>query len=353
MNTNNTFIIAELSANHGGSIDIAKETILAAKKAGADAVKVQTYTADTITLDCDNEFFRINQGTIWDGTRLYDLYNEAYMPWEWQPELKKYADELGITFFSSPFDNTAVDFLEEWDCPIYKIASFEITDLPLIEYVASKGKPIIISTGIASEEDIAEAIAACRKVGNDQITLLKCTSQYPAKPEDAKLSTMVDMKQRFNVEVGLSDHTMGSDVPMVAVSLGARVVEKHFILDRSIGGADASFSMIPIEFKEMVRKIRLAESILGNVDYSISESKKSSRHFARSLFIVEDVNAGEPFTKQNVRSIRPGLGLSPKYLFDILGKKATHLIKRGTPLSIDDIECCDELIKILKNVNCE
>jgi pseudaminic acid synthase len=333
-----TFIIAELSANHGGDIEIAKQSIKAAYDAGADAVKVQTYTADTLTIDCNDAFFTINAGTLWDGKTLYDLYKEAYMPWEWQPELKKYADELGITFFSSPFDNTAVDFLEDWDCPIYKIASFEITDIPLIEYTASVGKPIIISTGIATEEEIKEAVEACKKVGNTDITLLKCTSQYPAKPEDANIATMVDMKERFGVSVGLSDHTQGSDVPVTAVALGAEVVEKHFIIDRTIGGPDASFSMTPEEFKEMVHKIRLTEKIIGEVDYSLSESKKQSRQFARSLFVVQDIEAGEIMTEENIRSIRPGVGLAPKYLRQILGKKVNKKLYRGTPVSEEFID---------------
>jgi pseudaminic acid synthase len=332
MNTNKTFIIAELSANHGSDINIAKKTILAAKQCGADAIKIQTYTADTITLNCDNEYFKINQGTIWDGQTLYDLYKDAYMPWEWQPELKKYADEVGITFFSSPFDKTAVDFLEKMNVPIYKIASFEITDIPLIEYTASKGKPIIISTGIATEEEIHDAIDACKSVGNEQITLLKCTSQYPAKPKDANIATMVDMKTRFGVKVGLSDHTMGSDVAVVAASLGATVVEKHFIIDRKIGGPDASFSMTPDEFSEMVEKIRNVEKMLGTVDYSVTESKEKSRHFSRSLFVVKDVKAGDVITEDNVRSIRPGLGLAPKFFKDIIGKKFKSSIEKGTPL---------------------
>lgn len=337
MNKSKTFLVAELSANHGGSIDIAKQTILSAKESGADAIKVQTYTADTITIDCNNEYFQIKQGTLWDGRTLYDLYKEAYTPWKWQPELKKYADEIGITLFSTPFDPTAVDFLETFDNPIYKIASFEITDIPLIEYTASKGKPMIISTGIATLEEISNAVEACKKVGNEDITLLQCTSQYPAKPEDANLNTMIDMKNRFGVKIGLSDHTLGYDVAVTAVAMGAELVEKHFIMDRSIGGPDASFSMTPDEFKKMVEKIRFTEKIMGKVDYSITESKKKSRYFARSLFVVKDINSGEVITEDNVRSIRPGNGLSPKYLSEIIGQKAKRAIKKGTPFSIDFI----------------
>jgi len=335
MNTNKTMIIAELSANHGGDIEIAKKTILAAKESGADVVKVQTYTADTITIDCNADCFKINQGTIWDGTNLYALYKEAYMPWEWQPILKEYADSIGLEFFSSPFDFTAVNFLRKMGVPYYKIASFEITDIPLIEYTASVGKPIILSTGIATEEEIHEAIVACKKVGNDQITLLKCTSEYPAKPEEANLATMVDMKSRFGVAVGLSDHTMGHDTAVTAVAMGATVIEKHFILDRSIGGPDASFSMTPEEFRIMVDKIRQTEAMIGSVDYSMSEKKLKSRHFARSLFIVEDVAEGEMLTEKNIRSIRPGIGLAPKHLPEVLGKHATGAIRAGTPMNLN------------------
>lgn len=334
----NCFIIAEMSANHGFEIKNAKETIRVAKESGADAVKIQTYTADTITLDCDNEYFQIKQGTIWDGTTLYKLYQTAYTPWEWHKELFEYAKEIGITIFSTPFDNTAVDLLEELNTPIYKIASFEITDIPLIEYAASKGKPMIMSTGIATLEEIEEAVEACKRVGNNDITLLKCTSQYPAKLEDANLKTMIDMKERFGVKIGLSDHTMGDIVATTAVALGAEVIEKHFIVDKAIGGPDASFSMTPNEFKEMVDKVRMVEETLGKVDYKLDEKKKKSRVFARSLFITEDVKEGEMLTEKNCRSIRPGYGLAPKYYKDILGKKANKDIERGTPLSWDLIE---------------
>lgn len=326
------FIIAELSANHGHDINIAKETIKGAKEAGADAIKLQTFTADTITIDCDNEYFRLNQGTIWDGRTLYDLYKEAYTPWEWHEELIAYAKKLGIICFSSPFDKSAVDLLEKLDVPAYKVASFEITDIPLIEYIASKGKPVIMSTGIATLSDIEDAVNACRKAGNNKIILLKCTSSYPAKIEDANLLTMKNMRETFNVEVGLSDHTLGSIVPTVSVALGAKVIEKHFILDKSIGGPDALFSLDKNEFKQMVDAVRDAEKAIGNVDYSLSEKKEKNRKFARSLFVVKDIKKGEIFTEENVRSIRPGYGLSPKHYIDVLGKKAVKDIRKGSPL---------------------
>ncbi|NSL51795.1 pseudaminic acid synthase [Calidifontibacillus erzurumensis] len=333
-----TFIIAELSANHGHDINIAKETIKAAKEAGADAIKLQTYTADTITIDCDNDYFKIKSGTIWDGRTLYDLYKEAYTPWEWHEELINYANEIGLICFSSPFDKTAVDFLEGLNVPAYKVASFEITDIPLIEYIASKGKPVIISTGIATLGEIDEAVQACRRVGNDQIILLKCTSSYPAKIEDANLLTMKNLKETFNVEVGLSDHTLGVTVPIVSVALGAKVIEKHFILDKSIGGPDASFSLDKNEFKLLVDSVRDAEKALGKVDYELNEKMLRSREFSRSLFVVKDIKKGEIFTEENVRSIRPGYGLKPQYIKTILGKKARQNITKGSPLSWDIIE---------------
>ncbi len=332
------FIIAELSANHGHDIEIAKKTIKAAKESGADAIKIQTYTADTITIDCDNEHFQIKQDTIWDGTTLYKLYQEAYTPWEWHKELKEYADSIGIIFFSSPFDKTAVDLLEEMDVPAYKVASFEITDIPLIEYIASKGKPVIMSTGIATLEDIEEAVNACKRMGNEDIILLKCTSAYPAKLEDANLNTIPDLKERFNVVSGLSDHTVDIEVPITAVALGAKVIEKHFILDRSIGGPDASFSLEPHQFKSMVKAVRKAERSMGIVDYELTEKKKKSREFSRSLFIVEDVKEGEILTEENVRSIRPGFGLHPKYYNEVLGKEFKSDYKKGTPLSLELIK---------------
>jgi pseudaminic acid synthase len=333
-----TFIIAELSANHGHDINIAKDTIKAAKAAGADAIKIQTYTADTLTIDCDSEYFKLTSGTIWDGRTLYDLYSEAYTPWEWQKELMSYAESIGLIFFSTPFDKTAVDFLEELEVPIYKVASFEIIDIPLIEYIASKGKPIIMSTGIASLSDIEEAIEACKRMGNNQIVLLKCTSAYPANVEEANLKTIPNMKETFGVEVGLSDHTLGITVPIVAIALGAKVIEKHFILDKSIGGPDSSFSLEPHEFRQMVESVREAEKALGRVDYSMDEKKKNSRKLGRSLFVVKDMQAGEPFTEDNLRSIRPGYGLASKHFNKILNRKATTDIKRGTPLSWDKVE---------------
>lgn len=327
------FIIAELSANHGADINIAKETIKAVKEAGADAIKLQTYTADTITINCNNDYFKIKSGTIWDGKILYDLYKEAYTPWEWHRELIDYAADLDLICFSSPFDKTAVDFLENLNVPAYKIASFEITDIPLIEYVASKNKPIIISTGIATLSEIDDAVKACRKVGNDQIILLKCTSAYPAKIEDANLRTMQNLKETFKVEVGLSDHTLGVTAPVVSVALGAKVIEKHFILDKSIGGPDASFSLDKQEFKQLVDSVRDAEKSLGKVDYELTDEKIKSRQFSRSLFVVKDIRAGEVLTTENIRSIRPGNGLKPKYIESVCGKKARNDISMGTPLS--------------------
>ncbi|WP_214781720.1 pseudaminic acid synthase [Exiguobacterium sp. S3] len=332
-NTKSTFIIAELSANHNQDIQLALDTIKAAKDSGADAIKLQTYTPDTITIQSSKEYFTIKSGTIWDGRTLYDLYQEAYTPWEWHKELMDYAKELDIVCFSSPFDPTAVDLLESLQVPAYKIASFEITDLPLIEYVASKNKPIIISTGIATLQEIEDAVSVCRKVGNEQIILLKCTSAYPAKIEDANLLTMQNMKETFSVEVGLSDHTLGITAPIVSVALGAKVIEKHFILDKSIGGPDASFSLEPHEFKAMVDAVREAEQALGRVDYQLNEKKVKNREFARSLFVVKDIQAGEVFTTEHVRSIRPGHGLAPKHIDSILGKVARKDIERGTPMS--------------------
>ncbi|MGB6127793.1 MAG: pseudaminic acid synthase [Psychrilyobacter sp.] len=334
----NTFIIGEISANHGNDVEIVKKTMKKLQELGADAVKIQTYTADTITIDCNKELFKVKGTSLWDGMNLYDLYKEASTPWEWHKELFEYAKEIGITLFSTPFDKTAVDLLEECGNPIYKVASFEIMDIPLIEYMASKGKPMIMSTGVATLEEIYEAVEACKKMGNNDITLLKCTSQYPAKLEDANLRTMVDMKDKFGVKVGLSDHTMGSAVPVAATTLGAEVIEKHFILDREIGGPDASFSMTPEEFKEMVDRVREVEKTLGVVDYSLTESKIKSRKFSRSLFVVKDIKKGEILTEKNVRSIRPGDGMSPKYYKEILGEKAKLDIEFGTPLQWELIE---------------
>ena len=331
-------IIAEISANHGHDIEIVKKSLRKAKEMGCDAVKIQTYTPDTITLDCDNEYFKIDTGTIWDGTTLYKLYSEAYMPWEWHEELFQYARALGVILFSTPFDKTAVDLLQRCGNPIYKIASFEITDIPLIRYAASTGKPMIISTGIATEEELSDAIEACYSVGNKDVCLLKCTSEYPARLEDANLLTMLDMKERFGCKVGLSDHTTGDEVAVVAAAMGASVIEKHFILDREIGGPDASFSMIPEEFAQMVQRVRLVENIRGKVTYEMTEKKKNSRKYARSLFVVKDVNAGDPVTEDNVRSIRPSDGLPPKYYYEVLGRIFKEDIKAGTPMSWDLLE---------------
>ena len=330
------FIIAELSANHNGSIETAVESIRAIKKTGANAVKLQTYTADTITIDSKKDDFKI-KGTIWKDRYLYDLYKEAYTPWEWHEKLFRVAKEEGLICFSSPFDKTAVDFLESLGNPIYKIASFEITDIPLIEYAASKGKPIIISTGIATEEDIQLAVDTCRSVGNNDITLLKCTSSYPAPIEEANLVMIPDLARRFNVQSGLSDHTIGSTASIIATVLGGTVIEKHFIIDRSIGGPDASFSMNEQEFKEMVKAVRDTEKAIGKVDYSLTDKQKSNRVFSRSLYVVVDIKAGEIITEQNVRSIRPGFGLHPKYLIDIIGKKAGRDITKGEPIKLEDI----------------
>jgi pseudaminic acid synthase len=335
---NPCFIIAELSANHNGNLEVAIETIRAAKRTGADAIKLQTYTPDTLTIDCDNEHFKIEGGTLWDGKTLYELYSQAYTPWEWHKKLFEVAEEEGLICFSSPFDFTAVDFLEKLSVPAYKIASFEIQDIPLIEYAASKGKPIIISTGIAEEADIKLAVEACRKVGNNDIILLKCTSSYPAPLDLANLNTIPDLKQRFGVEVGFSDHTYGSLAPIVATSLGAKVIEKHFILDKSIGGPDADFSLDVDEFTELVDKVRDTEKLLGKVSYEISEIVKNNRKFARSLFVVSDVKEGDQITEENVRSIRPGYGLHPKYYNIILGKQFTLDVKRGEPLTLEMIE---------------
>lgn len=332
------FIIAELSANHNGDLNVAIETIRAAKRAGADAIKLQTYTPNTLTIDCDKDYFKIDGGTLWDGKTLYELYGEAYTPWSWHQQLFEVAKKEGLICFSSPFDKTAVDFLEKLDVPAYKIASFEIQDIPLIAYTASKGKPIIISTGIAEEQDIALAVKTCRDVGNNEIILLKCTSSYPAPLELANLNTIKDLKTRFNVEVGFSDHTYGYLAPVVAVTLGAKVIEKHFILNKEIGGPDADFSLDENEFKQMVDAIRDTEKLLGKVSYEISEKVKKNRKFARSLFVVEDVKKGELITEKNVRSIRPGYGLHPKYYNGILGKTFTLNVGKGEPLNLDMIK---------------
>jgi len=324
-----TFIIAELSANHGGKIEIAKETILAAKEIGANAIKLQTYTSDTITLNCDKEDFIIKGGTLWDDKKLYDLYQEAHLPWEWHKELFEYAREIGIDIFSSPFDKTAVDFLEQFNPSAYKIASFEITDYELIRYTASKMKPIIISTGIATIDEIQDAVNICRSEGNHEIVLLKCTSAYPAPLEGANLKMIPNLAETFGVISGFSDHTIGSTAPIVAVTLGAKVIEKHFILDKSIGGADAEFSMDKEEFTTMIKAIRDTEKLLGKVDYSMTKKKQQSRRFSRSLYVAKDIKKGELFTEKNIRSVRPGYGMHPKFLNDILGKTSMKSFKFG------------------------
>jgi pseudaminic acid synthase len=335
-NNSPVFIIAELSANHNGSIETAIETIKAAKRAGADCIKFQTYTADTITIDCNKEDFFI-KGTIWDGSNLYKLYQQAYTPWEWHEQLFKVAEEEGLVCFSSPFDKTAVDFLEKLNTPAYKIASFEITDIPLIEYVASKGKPVIISTGIAELEDIQLAVDTCRKVGNNQIALLKCTSSYPAPIDEANMIMVKDLSERFNVISGLSDHTMGATVPIVATALGAKIIEKHFILDRSIGGPDASFSMNEKEFTEMVKLIREAEMAVGLIDYELTEKQKKGRDFSRSLYFINDLKAGDTISENDIRSIRPGFGAHPKFLPEVIGKRAKIKMKTGDRFDINSV----------------
>ena len=317
----NTYVIAELSANHNGSINNAIETIRAAKRVGANAIKFQTYTADTITLNCKSEDFLINQGTIWDGKYLHDLYQKAFTPWEWHEELFRIANEEGIDCFSTPFDNTAVDFLESLDNPIYKVASFEITDIPLLEYVASKGKPIILSTGIANSEDIQLALDTIREQGNNEIALLKCTSSYPAPINEANLCMIKDLSYRYNVISGLSDHTLGITAPIIAVTQGAKIIEKHFILDRSIGGPDSSFSLDEKEFALMIKSVREAEKLIGEINYKLTKKQLEGRNFSRSLYITKNVKKGEMVSEDNLRSIRPGYGMHPKYFKNLLGKK--------------------------------
>lgn len=333
------FIIAEVSANHNGSIETAKKIIKEAADAGVDAVKLQTYTADTITLNCDNEYFQITQGTLWDGRTLYNLYEEAYTPWEWHKELIEYAKAQGVICFSSPFDLTAVDFLEELNVPAYKIASYEINDIQLIEYVASKKKPVIISTGVATIGEIEEAVEACKRVGNEEIILLKCCSEYPTPMEDVNLRTIPNMRDTFDTIVGLSDHTLGHTVALGAVALGAKVVEKHITLSRENGGVDSDFSMEPQEFKEMVTEIRNLEKALGKVTYELTEKQKNSTAHKRSIFISKDIKAGEVFTTENTKSVRPSNGLNTKYFPEILGKRATVDLKMGTPLRWEYISC--------------
>lgn len=332
------FIIAELSGNHNQSYERAIELIKAAKEAGADAVKLQTYTPDTITIDCDNEYFQITQETIWDGTTLHKLYQTAYTPWQWQPKLKKFAESLGLICFSSPFDFTSVDFLEEMNVPAYKIASFEINDIPFIKKIASKNKPVIISTGVAYMSDIEEALDTCKKENNTQVILLKCASSYPTPYEDINLKTIPNMEETFDCIVGLSDHTLGCEVAVAAVALGAKVVEKHMTLRRSDGGPDAAFSMEPEEFKTMVNSIRNVEKALGKVTYDLTYKQKKSREHSRSLFVVEDIKKGEIITEKNVRSIRPNFGMHTRYYEEVLGKKVKEDLPKGTPLKWEFIE---------------
>lgn len=330
-----TYIVAELSANHRQDFDEAVQLVYLARESGADAVKLQTYTADTLTIRSDHECFRIRGGTLWDGRTLYDLYAEAHTPWEWQPKLKELANSIGLDLFSSPFDPTAVEFLECMDVPAYKVASPEIVDIPLIRTMARTGKPLIIATGMATLDEIKEAVIAAREAGANDIVVLKCTSAYPAPPEEMNLRTIPDLAKQFGVPVGLSDHSMGIAVPVAAVVLGACMVEKHFTRSRSLGGPDGAFSLEPQEFRQMVNAIRTAEKALGMVQYGVSDQEARSRPFRRSLFVVADLKAGEEFTSRNVRSIRPGHGLHTRYLEQVIGRTATRDITQGTPLSWD------------------
>lgn len=327
------YIIAEMSANHGQVFDEAVKIMHAAKDAGADAIKLQTYTPDTITIDCDREYFRIGKGTIWEGRNLYDLYKEASTPWEWQPKLKEIANGIGLDFFSTPFDDTAVDFLEEMKVPAYKIASFELVDIPLIQCVAKTGKPIIMSTGMATLAEIDEAVKAAKEAGVKEIALLKCTSAYPALPAEMNLRTIPHLADAFGLPVGLSDHTLGIAVPVAAVALGACIVEKHFTLSRAVQGPDSAFSLEPHEFKAMVEAIHIAEKAIGKVSYEVTDHEVASRVFRRSLFVVKDMKVGQQFTEENLRSIRPGYGLHTRYFDSIMGRCPTKDIFRGTPMS--------------------
>jgi pseudaminic acid synthase len=329
------YVIAELSANHNQDYEQAVRIIHAAKEAGVNAVKLQTYTPDTMTIESDRADFRIGGGTLWDGKTLHALYGEAYTPWEWQPRLKQVADDLGLHCFSSPFDATAVDFLEKMDVPVYKVASFELVDIPLIEKMARTRKPMIISTGMATVDEIEEAVKAARQAGAQQIALLKCTSAYPAAAEEMNLKTIPELARRFNAPVGLSDHTMGITAPVAAVALGACIIEKHITLSRSVEGPDSAFSLEPQEFKALVDAVRTTEKSLGRIHFGMSESEASSRVFRRSLYVVEDVRRGETFTAQNVRCIRPAYGMHPRHLSEVLGKTAACDIERGTPMNWD------------------
>jgi len=338
INKKGVFIIAEMSANHNQSFDVACETIHAIARSGADAVKLQTYTAETITLDLNTPDFRTNDAGPWAGQSLFELYKKAYTPWEWHHELFKIANEVGLVCFSSPFDASAVDFLESLNNPCYKIASFEITDIPLIEYAASKGKPLIISTGVAAHEDIELALDACYRMGNREVALLKCTSSYPSTIEEANMAMIRDMASRYTVTVGLSDHSMGSIVPVVATCFGAKIIEKHFILDRSVGGPDASFSLTESEFSDMVKAVRDAEKAIGIVDYNLTPKQLKSRDSCRSLYVSNDIAKGEIINERNIASVRPGFGLHPKYYHKIMCRKALKNLFRGDRLRLEDIE---------------
>lgn len=331
-----TYLIAEMSANHAGSKERAKEIIHAAKEAGADCIKIQTYTPDTITMNCNNHYFHIDNGT-WEGENLYHLYEKAYTPWEWQAELKQEADKAGIDFLSTPFDKTAVDFLEDIGVDCYKIASFEVVDIPLIRYVASKGKPMIMSTGMSTLSEIEDAVNAIRETGNQQIALLKCASAYPAITDEMNLATMKNMRETFDVVVGLSDHSMGSVGAVTAVALGAKIIEKHFCLSREIENPDSSFSMEPDEFAQMVRDIRQAETAIGKVNYGPTEQEKNSVIFRKSIFVTENIKKGDMISEKNIRVIRPGYGIKPKHFDAVLGQVALVDIERGTPLQFDMI----------------
>ena len=333
-----TFIIAELSANHNGSLDLAVKTIEAAARAGADAVKLQTYRADTITLNSDDENFIIKGGSLWDGLTYFQLYDKAYTPWQWHKTLKETAERLGLILFSSPFDKVAVDFLEDLNIPAYKIASFEINDLPLIEYAAKKNKPVIISTGVADFKEIEDAVNVCRKAGNNDIILLKCTSSYPAPIEEANLLMIKKMSEDFNCITGLSDHTLTNITAVTSVALGAKVIEKHFILDKLINSPDSTFSLDEKEFKQFVDDIRTVEKALGHIDYTISPAGQKNRRFMRSLYVIKDMKKGDIFTSENIGSYRPHLGISPKYYNEILGKKAVKDIKANTPFKKELID---------------
>ncbi|MDE7322997.1 MAG: pseudaminic acid synthase [Lachnospiraceae bacterium] len=331
------YIIAEMSANHAGSMERALEMIHVAKEAGADCVKIQTYTADTMTIDCHNAYFQIEKGT-WEGENLYGLYQKAYTPWEWQDKLRDEAVKAGIDFLSTPFDNNSVDFLEKLGVSFYKVASFELVDIPLLEYIASKNKPIIMSTGMGTIEEINEAVEAIYSVGNRQLALMKCSSAYPARHEEMNLRTICDMKKRFDIPVGLSDHSMGAFSAATAVAMGASIIEKHFCISRAVKNPDSSFSMEPDEFRDMVQQVREVERAMGKVSYGVSRQEETNACFRRSLFVVKDIAAGEMLTPENIRSIRPAYGLKPKHYKEVLGKKAKHDISRGTPLAFEDIE---------------